>query len=111
MIGGLFGDIPEVTPEEAKELLATGGARYGLLDVRTPEEWARYRIPGAVLIPLDELPARAGELDKGREWIVLCKAGVRSAYACAYLRQLGFRVRNLQGGILAWWEAFGVETG
>jgi len=106
----VWGDIPEVTPEEARELVEREEENYGLLDVRTPEEWARYHIQGALLIPLHELPARVDELDKRREWIVLCKAGVRSAYACAYLRQLGFRVRNLQGGILAWWEAFGGEA-
>jgi Rhodanese-related sulfurtransferase len=106
----VWGDIPEVTPGEARELVEREKENYGLLDVRTPEEWARYRIQGALLIPLHELPARVDELDKRREWIVLCKAGVRSVYACAYLRQLGFRVRNLRGGILAWWETFGGEA-
>ena len=69
---------------------------------------ARYqinRIPGSVLIPLGELPQRVGELDPSREIITQCKSGIRSAKAAEFLRQKGFRVKNLKGGILAWIDA------
>ena len=46
---------------------------------------------------------RFAELDKGREMVVHCKSGMRSAKAIAFLRQQGFtKLRNLKGGILAW---------
>ena len=74
-----------------------------LLDVREPGEHAICRIDGAALVPLGQLPARAGELPADREIVAFCKVGARSAKAASYLRSLGFtRVRNLTGGILEW---------
>nr|WP_302104716.1 rhodanese-like domain-containing protein [Polycladomyces sp. WAk] len=81
--------------------------RIGVLDVRKAEEWTKGHIPGAIHIPLDELPLRLGELDPNREWIVVCRSGNRSAKACAYLAERGFRVRNMRGGMLAWNETDG----
>jgi adenylyltransferase/sulfurtransferase len=77
-----------------------------LVDVREPHEAEICRIPGARLVPLGQLPARLGELPAGPgapEIIVHCKMGGRSAKAAAVLKSHGFeRVRNLEGGILAW---------
>jgi adenylyltransferase/sulfurtransferase len=74
-----------------------------IIDVREPTEFQICRIPGAVLIPLGELPARVGELDPEAEVVLQCKSGVRSANAAAFLRGRGFaKARNLAGGILAW---------
>ena len=74
-----------------------------LLDVRTPEEWAIARIEGAHLLPLQELAARAEELDRDREIVVHCHHGGRSAMAARWLAAHGFgRVGNLSGGIDAW---------
>jgi adenylyltransferase/sulfurtransferase len=74
-----------------------------VLDVRTSEEWSICRIDGACLIPLHELPARLGELDAGREIVVYCHSGRRSAGAVRFLRERGFDgARNLSGGIDAW---------
>ena len=58
-----------------------------------------------MVIPLNELVARASELDSARDIVVHCKTGGRSAQAIGELQQLGFRkLRNLKGGILAWAE-------
>jgi len=74
-----------------------------LIDVREPFEAAIARIPGARLIPLGELRDRMGEIDRGADVVVHCKSGKRSAQAARWLEEAGFeRVRNLQGGILAW---------
>jgi sulfur-carrier protein adenylyltransferase/sulfurtransferase len=77
-----------------------------ILDVREPREFEICRIPGSTLIPLGELPNRVAELPQGDgapEIIVHCKMGGRSAKAVALLRERGFtRIKNLQGGILAW---------
>lgn len=79
-----------------------------ILDVREPREFEICRIPGSTLIPLGELPRRLAEIpvgDRAPEIVVHCKSGVRSAKAVALLRERGFeRVRNLEGGILAWIE-------
>ncbi len=75
-----------------------------ILDVRQPEEKAEGNIPNSLLIPLGELPARVNELErfKGREIIIYCRGGMRSAQACQYLGQQGFTTKNLSGGIRAW---------
>jgi rhodanese-related sulfurtransferase len=104
MLTRLFGPrVPELTPHEAHERLQAGAL---LIDVREPDEWRAARIPGARLIPLDELPQRVGELDPNREIILVCRSGNRSASATAYLQRAGFsRVRNLAGGLIAWARA------
>jgi adenylyltransferase/sulfurtransferase len=92
----------DITPQELFKMLEAGQMPF-ILDVRNPEEFQICRIPGSSLLPLPELPARHGELDKSKAMIVHCKSGMRSAKAIAYLRQQGFtKLRNLKGGILAW---------
>ena len=79
------------------------GERFVLIDVREPHEHEINRIPGALLIPLRDLPARINELDTADEIVVHCLMGGRSAEACEFLRASGFaKVRNLHGGIRAW---------
>ena len=79
------------------------GDRPILVDVRTPQEWQICRLEGAILIPLQELPSRLGEIDRRHEIVVYCHVGVRSAMAVGFLRGNGFdRARNLEGGIDAW---------
>ena len=74
-----------------------------IIDVREPFEFEICRLPGAVLIPLAQLPARLSEIASEREVILQCKVGARSARAAAFLRGQGFaNARNLTGGILAW---------
>jgi sulfur dioxygenase len=76
-----------------------------ILDVREAEEFTGPlgHIPGAVLIPLGELAARASELQRGRPVVAVCRAGSRSAQATAILQQEGFTdVANLNGGMLRW---------
>ena len=74
-----------------------------IVDVRQPAEVAICRIPGAVPIPLGELPGQLTAVDRSTELVLHCKSGVRSRAATELLRRQGFaRVRNLEGGILAW---------
>jgi adenylyltransferase/sulfurtransferase len=100
-------DVPlEVSPPEAAALLreAKPGAVL-LLDCRTPEEHATARIAGAVLLPMQELPERVGELDawKGGRILVHCHHGVRSLRVTHWLREKGFpAVTSVRGGIDAW---------
>lgn len=73
-----------------------------LLDVRTPQEHVAQAIENSLLLPVQELNYRAGELPKNKEIVVYCRVGNRSAFAAAYLSRLGYDVKNLEGGILAW---------
>jgi len=92
--------IPEVDAEEARRLVE-GGAQ--LIDVREPWEWAIAHIPGAVLIPMGDIPARTSEIDPNRPVIVHCAVGARSAKVVETLQRAGYtRVFNLAGGILEW---------
>ena len=93
--------VPEITVEELKRKLDAGD-NVLVLDVREPHEYQICNI-GGHLIPLGDLPKRMAELDPGRETVVHCRSGVRSAKAVFQLQRAGFaNVNNLQGGILAW---------
>jgi adenylyltransferase/sulfurtransferase len=92
---------PEVTSQELKALLDRSD-RTALVDVREPHEAQICHIPGAVLVPLGDLPKRVQELDATRRIIVHCRTGQRSARAVAFLRSAGFDAWNLRGGILDW---------
>ncbi len=92
----------EITVEELKTAIDTKKA-ICLVDVREQKEFDLCRIPTSRLIPLGEIPARFGELDRNADIVMHCKAGGRSAKACEFLAAQGFKkVRNLKGGILAW---------
>ncbi len=94
--------VTEIAPLEVKAKLDRG-EKFQLIDVREPHEWQIGHIDGAKLIPLGELPKRVNELDSSVEIVAHCKSGARSAKACDFLRQAGFKkVSNMTGGILAW---------
>jgi sulfur-carrier protein adenylyltransferase/sulfurtransferase len=92
----------EIDVMELKQKIDRGD-KFVLIDVREPHEYRISNIPGARLIPLGEFPRHVGEFDPESDIVIHCKSGMRSAKACAVLRQAGFqRVRNVVGGILAW---------
>ncbi|MGA3601884.1 rhodanese-like domain-containing protein [Lysinibacillus agricola] len=73
-----------------------------IIDVREDDEVAQGMIPGAQHIALGTIPDRINELDASKPYIIVCKAGARSANACSYLEGQGFDVTNLEGGMLAY---------
>lgn len=73
-----------------------------VIDVREDFEVENGMIPGAVHIPLGEIPNRVEELDSSKPYILVCKGGVRSANACEFLADKGFDVTNLEGGMMAY---------
>lgn len=74
-----------------------------VLDVRTAEELAIAALPGALHIPMQELPTRLGELNAAEPVAVLCHHGVRSEMAGRFLEKNGFaEVYSVGGGIDAW---------
>jgi phage shock protein E len=98
-------DAP-VQPAELSAVLAGADAPL-LLDVRTPEEFAQGHVPGATLVPVQELEARLGELDayKARGVVAYCEVGGRAGKAAELLRAHGFtNVRLLDGSMKRWRE-------
>lgn len=95
--------VREISPQELSTLLSTGKAVL-LVDVREPWENALCQLPGSVLIPLGELPARAGEVSppEGTLVVTYCHHGVRSLRGAAVLGARGLQVVSLAGGIDAW---------
>ena len=94
----------EATPQQAHDAVGTGEAI--LIDVREPWEWKQMRIPGAVLIPLAEVPQRLDEIPDDRDVYVHCRVGGRSGRAVEFLHEHGRpRAINVVGGIEAWQEA------
>jgi adenylyltransferase/sulfurtransferase len=98
----------EITVVDAAAKLK-GDAAPLLLDCRTPAEHHTARIDGALLIPMQELPDRVGELaaclagDKAGPVIVHCHHGMRSLRVATWLRDQGFTgAQSMQGGIDAW---------
>lgn len=75
-----------------------------LLDVREDDEWRAGHAPGALHIPLGQVPSRLGEVPDG-EVHVICRSGGRSAQAVAWLVRNGYDVDNVAGGMHAWVEA------
>jgi rhodanese-related sulfurtransferase len=78
-----------------------------ILDVREQDKWDAGHAPGALHIPLAELPSRLHELpdtDVGT-LAVTCRGGGRSSRAVAWLSQQGFDVANLDGGMKGWHAA------
>jgi rhodanese-related sulfurtransferase len=84
-----------------------------LLDVRTEEEWNASHIPGATLIPLDQLSNRFGELPPDQEIVIYCRSGNRSGQALTLLTDAGILdIYSMDGGINDWISAgYEVITG
>lgn len=90
-----------ITAEEVINLL-DANEDLNIIDVREDFEVEHGVIPGAIHIPLGSVPEKVEELDKSKEYIVVCKGGVRSANACEYLEAQGFQVTNLEGGMMSY---------
>jgi rhodanese-related sulfurtransferase len=99
----------DLEPQEALAAMRSDTA-LRLLDVRTQPEHDSHRLPGSVLIPVQELHERLGELDADADWLVHCEHGRRSLWAIRMLQEAGFqRLANLRGG-LAWWMENGLPV-
>jgi len=91
-----------ITVEELKARL-DAGEQIQLIDVREEEEVAQGMIPGAIHLPLGQVPQQLAQISKDEEVIFICRSGYRSDQACQYLSSLGYKgTTNLIGGMLAW---------
>lgn len=93
---------PPIPVVHAREL----GEDVYLVDVREDDEWAAGHAPGAVHLPMMELPGRLDEIPGDRDVVVVCRTGHRSAEVVGYLIGRGFsQVRNLADGMVGWASA------
>ena len=100
--GGLkHPEIADFSAVEAQKAVARGML---LVDVREQHEWDAGHMPGAVWIPMDQIPKRLAELPRDRDIIFSCRSGNRSgAVKDMLIDEHGYtRVHNLLGGIIAW---------
>lgn len=99
LIGGE--NMKTINPEELQKKLDAGETVL-MIDVREPDEVATGMIPGAEHIPLGLVESTYQDLDKTKEYIVICRSGGRSGMACQFLDAQGFDVTNMSGGMLEW---------
>lgn len=97
--------MQDISSEEWKKKIASDADAI-ILDVRTDEEVEEGMIPGAKQINISD-PAtfmeEVNKLDKSKNYYIYCRAGARSAQACAVLQSLGMQnTFNLTGGITEW---------
>ncbi len=92
-----------ITAKKAKQLMDHMPESL-TLDVRTPEEFSEGHLPGAMLVPYDELPQRAEQVlpDKNRTIFVYCLSGARSKRAANTLEAKGYTHVYEIGGIMNW---------
>lgn len=93
--------MKEYTAKEVENFFREGKS-LNIIDVREVEEVKTGKIPGVINIPLSLLEFRMNELEKSKEYIIVCRSGARSALATKFLQSHGFNVINMAGGMLAW---------
>ena len=99
---------PELIQQNGNTLSAIEANQYRnggafMLDVRTPAEWLEVHIPGATLIPLDELGVRMSELPADEIIVIYCRSGNRSSQALDILLKAGYSdVFSMESGIQDW---------
>lgn len=101
----LMAETLEITPQDARSRLESGRGDI-LIDVREPEEFGFSRIEGALLIPMQSVPAELQTLDglaDDHDLLVLCHHGVRSLQVVSWLRANGVEnCFSVVGGIDRW---------
>lgn len=99
-----FAGAQDISSREAKSLLEKNRNIF-LLDVRTPQENSQARLPGTVLIPINEFERRIKEVPRNRTILVYCAVGSRSKPVAEYLSRNGYKdVYNMADGIVGWYR-------
>lgn len=103
--------VPQIDAAEVKKVVDAKGDVV-LLDVRTPQEFAKGNIAGSINLPVDEVDRRVEALlpDKNKSIYVYCLSGSRSVHAVAAMVKLGYtQVYDMKSGLLSW-RAKGFST-
>lgn len=96
----MFGSVAKILPDQVEQRLQDGSLHA--LDIRTHGEVKNGKIPGALHIPLQELSNRVNEVNKDKEYVCVCRSGGRSGKAAKYLKNNGYHVLNMDGGMMKW---------
>lgn len=91
----------QITATEVQSMLESG-KKLNIIDVREAAEVAGGKIPGAVNIPLGLIQFKMNELNKNKEYIIVCLSGGRSGMAAQFLESQGYHVTNMAGGMMNW---------
>lgn len=94
-------DVTEVSADDLASVLGTPRAPV-VVDVREPDEFEAWAIPGARNVPFSSLGRQLATVEHDRRVVVVCASGQRSAKAVGALRAAGVDAVNLVGGMLAW---------
>ena len=78
------------------------GEQLNIIDVREVDEVKEGKIPNAIHIPLGLVEFKMNELDKKKQYVMVCRSGARSGRAATYLEGQGFDVINMDGGMMAY---------
>ena len=89
------------TAKEVQEKLENG-EQLNIIDVREMDEVKEGKIPNAIHIPLGLVEFKMNELDKKKQYVMVCRSGARSGRAATYLEGQGFDVINMDGGMMAY---------
>lgn len=92
----------KVVSAKEVEVFLKDGKILNIIDVREVGEVSAGKIPGSINIPLGLLESRMHELDKSKEYIIVCRSGARSGRAVQFLESKGYTAINVKDGILAW---------
>lgn len=90
--------MSEITPGRAHERRD----EVMFLDVREQDEWDAGHIDGAVHVPLGQLRTTLDDVPEDGTVVAVCRSGARSSSAASALREVGYDVLNLTGGMKAW---------
>jgi rhodanese-related sulfurtransferase len=98
--------VEEVTPEEVKQRIDNGDDTQ-IIDIRSPAEFERGHIPGALNIPMAELPSRVDEVEWGDDVVVACPIGQSSVQAARLIGSYEgvddeSSVKSMAGGYEDW---------
>lgn len=92
--------VKQITTDQLKSYLNNKNVQF--IDVRTPGEYKGNHIRQFKNIPLHQLNQKLASLSKEKEVVVICQSGMRSNKASKMLKQAGFNVINVKGGMSAW---------
>jgi rhodanese-related sulfurtransferase len=93
---------PEIDADQLADAVRRGAA---IVDVRERQEYVAGHVPGAVHIPMSQLPGRAHELGRSTPVYVVCASGNRSAAMTDFLRYAGFDAYSVAGGTSGWTQS------
>ncbi|MFI8687263.1 rhodanese-like domain-containing protein [Rossellomorea sp. NPDC077527] len=94
--------MKHLTAKQVEELLNDENQSLNIIDVREDDEVAMGMIPSAKHISLGQIESRMNELEKTKEYIMVCRSGGRSGKAAQFLEDQGFDVINMTGGMMSW---------